>query len=175
MFSDPTKIIEQCGIQAGMEIADFGSGSGAYTFAVSKALVSTGKVYAIDINKDLLKKVKNEGVKLGLFNIEVIWGDIDKLGGTMLRDFSVDLVLLCNILFQLENKEEVIKEIKRILKPNGKVLVVDWSDSFGGLGPKPQTVVKKDSAMDMFEKAGFHMERELNAGTHHYGMIYKKL
>ncbi|KND49954.1 MAG: hypothetical protein AB198_01375 [Parcubacteria bacterium C7867-003] len=131
MFSDPIKNIEQCSIQAGMEIADLGSGSGAYSLATAKALVSTGKVYAIDINKDLLNKLRNEGVKKGLYNIEVIWGDIDKFGGTKLRDYSVDMALLCNILFQLENKSEVVKEIKRILKPGGRVLVVDWSDSFG--------------------------------------------
>ena len=175
MFSDPVKNIEQCSIQAGMEIADLGSGSGAYSIATAKALVSTGKVYAIDINKDLLNKLRNEGVKQGLYNIEVIWGDIDKLGGTKLRDYSVDMTLVCNILFQLENKEEVVKEIKRILKPGGRALVVDWSDSFGGLGPKPQAIFRRDVALDMFEKNGFHLEKEISAGSHHYGLILKKL
>lgn len=175
MFSDPTKNIEQSGIQPGMEIADLGSGSGAYSIASAKALVSTGKVYAIDINKDLLNKLRNEGVKQGLYNIEVIWGDIDKFGGTKLRDYSVDMALACNILFQLENKDEVVKEIKRILKPGGRVLVVDWSDSFGGLGPKPQAIVRRDVALEMFEKNGFHLEREISAGSHHYGLILKKL
>jgi len=158
-----------------MEIADLGSGSGAYSLATAKALVSTGKVYAIDINKDLLNKLRNEGVKKGLYNIEVIWGDIDKFGGTKLRDYSVDMALLCNILFQLENKSEVVKEIKRILKPGGRVLVVDWSDSFGGLGPKPQAIVRRDVALEMFEKNGFHLDREISAGSHHYGLILKKL
>ncbi|TSC69926.1 MAG: SAM-dependent methyltransferase [Parcubacteria group bacterium Gr01-1014_46] len=175
MFSDPIKNVEQCGIQAGMEIADLGSGSGAYSISAGRALMSTGKVYAIDINKDLLNKLKNSAVKEGIYNIEVIWGDIDKLGGTKLRDFSVDLVFLCNILFQLENKEEVIKEVRRILKPGGRVLVVDWTDSFGGLGPKPQAIIRKDVVLPMLEKNGFHLDREISAGAHHYGLIMKKL
>lgn len=175
MFSDPVKNIEQCSIQAGQEVADFGSGSGAYTLAVAKALMSTGKVYAIDINKDLLNKVKNDGIKQGFYNIEVIWGDIDKPNGTKLRDFSVDMALVCNIFFQVENREVLVKEVRRILKPGGKVLVVDWTDAFGGLGPKAQSVVKKTSAVEIFEKNGFHLDREITAGSHHYGLIFKKL
>lgn len=175
MFSDPIKNVEQCGIQTGMEIADFGSGSGHYSIAIARALVSTGKVYAVDINKDLLTRLKNNAVKEGLYNIEVIWGDIDKLGGTKLRDFSVDFVFLCNILFQLESKENVINEMKRILKPGGRVLVVDWADSFGGLGPKFESVVSKLTATNLFEKGGFHFDKEISAGAHHYGLIYKKL
>jgi len=175
MFSDPVKNIEQCGIQSGMEIADLGSGSGFYTLAAAKALISTGRVYSIDVQKDLLTKIKNTAVHEGLYNVEVIWGDIEKLGGTKLHDASIDLVLLCNVLFQLADKTKIVKEIKRILKPAGRALIVDWMDSFGGLGPHPNMVMKKDVVMDMFEKEGFHLDREIQAGAHHYGLIYKKL
>ncbi|MBI4155772.1 MAG: class I SAM-dependent methyltransferase [Candidatus Zambryskibacteria bacterium] len=175
MFSDPEKVIEQCGIQAGMTIADLGAGSGRYSMAAAKALASTGKVYAIDVQKDLLSKLKNLAVREGLYNIEVIWGDIDKVNGTKLREASIDLALLCNILFQIESKENIVKEIKRILKPHGRVLVVDWTDSFGGLGPKPEAVVKKETTKEMFQKTGFHLDREIFAGAYHYGMIMKKL
>ena len=175
MFSDPQKNIEQCGIQAGMEIADLGAGSGFYTIAVAKALISTGRVYAIDLQKDLLTKIKNTAVSQGLYNAEVIWGDIEKPSGTHLREGSIDLALLSNILFQLEDKQGMINEVKRILKPGGRVLVVDWSDSFGGIGPESKKVVLKTSAVEMFEKNGFHQDREIDAGSHHYGIIFKKL
>ena len=175
MFSDPVKNVEQCGIQAGMDIADFGAGSGFYTIASAKALMATGRVYAIDAQKDLLSKLKNNAARAGLYNVEVIWGDIEKIGGTKLRESSVDLVFLCNVLFQLENKGDIVNEIKRILKPAGRILVVDWSDSFGGIGPQPGHVVKKSVVLEMFEKGGFHMDRKISAGSHHYGFIFKKL
>ncbi|KND47770.1 MAG: hypothetical protein AB201_02450 [Parcubacteria bacterium C7867-006] len=175
MFSDPVKNVESCGIQAGMEVADFGSGSGHYTLAAAKALMSTGRVYSIDVNKDLLTKLKNHATREGLYNVEVIWGDIEKPNGTKLRDSSIDLVFLGNILFQLDDKDGMIKELKRVLKPGGRVLVVDWADSFGGIGPTPKSVIKKDKAQTLFEKAGFHMDREVSAGSHHYGFIFKKM
>ena len=175
MFSDPAKNVEQCGIQVGMDIADLGAGSGHYTIAAAKAMASTGRVYAVDAQKDLLTKLKNAATREGLYNVEVVWGDIEKLNGTRLSDSSVDLVFLCNVLFQLEDKANIIKEIKRILKPNARVLVVDWSDSFGGIGPKGELVVKKEKVMDNFEKEGFHLDREISAGSHHYGLLFKKL
>lgn len=175
MFSDPVKNIEQLRIQPGQDIADLGAGSGFYTLAAAKSLSATGRVYAIDVQKELLSKLKNEATKQGLYNIEVIWGDIEKPNGTKLRDSSVNLAMLCNILFQLENKENIIIEVKRILKPNGRLLVVDWLDSFGGTGPKPNMIVKKEPITAKFEKAGFHLEKEISAGGHHYGLIFKKL
>lgn len=175
MFSDPQKIIDQCSIQAGMEIADFGAGSGFYTISASKALISTGIVYAIDAQKDLLTKLKNNTAKQGLYNVDVVWGDVEKIGGTHLRDGSVDFVMICNLFFQIEDKISTIREAKRILKPGGRVLVVDWTDSFGGIGPKVDMVFKKEHAQEVFEKEGFHQDREILAGAHHYGFIFKKL
>ena len=175
MFSDPVKNVGQCGIQVGMDIADLGSGSGFYSLAAAKALISTGRVYAIDAQKDLLSKLKNNATRQGLYNIEVIWGDIEEPNGSKLKESSVDLAFLCNVLFQIEDRPAAIKEAKRILKPGGKILLVEWSESFGGIGPKQNMVINKKSGQDMFEKAGFHLDREISAGAHHYGLILKKL
>ncbi len=175
MFSDPTKIIENAGIQTGMDIADFGSGSGFYAIAAAKALATTGRVYAVDAQKELLTKLKNHAIKEGIYNLEVIWGDIEKAGGTKLRESSVDLVFLCNVFFQLEDKDATVKEALRVLKPRGRVLFVDWADSFGGIGPKPKSVFKKDKTVPLFEKYGFSVDKDVSAGSHHYGVIFKKL
>ena len=174
-FSDPQKIIEQCSIMPGMDIADLGAGSGVYTVAAAKALMSTGRVYAVDAQKDLISKLKNDAARSGLYNIEVIWGDIEQPNGTKLRDGTIDLALLCNVLFQLEDKANIVAEVKRILKPAGRVLVVDWAESFGGMGPAKDMVVKKGTIIEKFEKSGFHLDREIKAGEHHYGLLFKKL
>jgi hypothetical protein len=75
----------------------------------------------------------------------------------------------------MENKEVVADEIKRVLKPGGKACIVDWADSFGGIGPKSEHVYTKEQTQHLFESKGFHVDRELSAGSHHYGFIFKKL
>jgi hypothetical protein len=53
--------------------------------------------------------------------------------------------------------------------------VVDWEDSFGGMGPHPDCVICKQAAIDLFEAAGFILEREYPAGEHHYGLAFRVL
>lgn len=173
MFSDPEKNIEQFNLKDGDHVADFGSGSGFYSFAASTAVGHDGKVYAIDVQKELLQRVKNEARARKINNIEILWADIEHLGGTRLREMSMDAVILANILFQLANKDNTCMEIKRVLKKNGRVLVVDWLSSFGGLGPHPEAVYSPEKTKDLFKKHGFEFEKEIGAGAQHYGLIFK--
>lgn len=65
-------------------------------------------------------------------------------------------------------------EIRRVLKENGKVLVVDWSDSFNGMGPQPNDIVTESVSRKMFTEKGFEFDEDFDAGEHHYGLIFHK-
>jgi len=170
MFTDPVKNLKAFGLSENMIVADLGAGSGFYTIPAAE-MVSRGKVYAIEIQKDFLITIKNKATENHLNNIEYLLGDIEKIGGTKLKDSIVDAVIVSNILFQVEEKDKLITEIKRILKPIGKVLLIDWSDSSYPIGPSTDKIISKNKAKEMFEKEGFVLEREIDAGIHHYGMI----
>jgi ubiquinone/menaquinone biosynthesis C-methylase UbiE len=64
MFSDPRSNIDQFRLDPGMIVADLGCGSGHYTFAIAKAVAPTGRVYAVDVQKDLLVRLKTEATRL---------------------------------------------------------------------------------------------------------------
>jgi SAM-dependent methyltransferase len=81
------------------KIADIGAGSGYYVTEIAKALMSSGTVYAIDINKELLEKIKNKTKHENLSNVEVIWGDFELENGTKLKTSSIDMVFACNVFF----------------------------------------------------------------------------
>jgi len=53
-------------------------------------------------------------------------------------------------------------------------LLIDWSESFGGIGPSPQSVIREESAKEMLEKNGFVLKESMPAGNHHYGLIFVK-
>lgn len=171
MFTDPQSNLLQLGISPGMKVADFGASSGFYSILSAKLATGAGKVYAIDVQKDLLDKLKKEAITNRLSNIEIIWGDIERLGGTQIKDSSVDRIIVSNILFQLEFKNDMCLEAKRILKPGGKILVVDWAV---GAPIGPVTFVNKYDAKTLFERAGFVFDTEIMAGDQHYGLIFRK-
>ena len=167
MFTDPVKNLKAFGLREDSIVADLGAGTGYYSIALG-ALVPRGKVYAVELQKDFLNTIKSKISEARLNNIEIILGDVEKLGGTKLGDGTVDAVIASNILFQVEDKEKFIEEIKRILKPKGRVLLIDWSESSIMSG---NNIVPKDKAREMFEKKSFVLDREIDAGAHHYGMI----
>ena len=172
VFTDPKKNLEQFDLHPAMRVADMGAGSGAYSLLAAALVGDSGRVYAIDVQKDLLETLKREANKKHLLNIEVIWGDLDKNAGTKLRDKTVDRIIASNILFQLSDKNTFVKEVKRILRPEGKVLVVDWTDSFGGLGPEQKSIITKEACTELFTKNGFVVHKSIAAGMHHYGIIF---
>lgn len=171
MFGEPSTIISQFGVTLGQNIADLGSGSGFYTLALAKEVGGKGKVYAVDIHEEMLQHIKTAGARENLDNIEVIKGDLEEERGTRLADKSVDGVIIANTLFQLEKPEACIKEAMRIVVDGGKMLVVDWKESFGGLGPQPEHVISEEKAKKMFADAGCEVVTDINAKKYHYGFV----
>src|SRR3954468_16066117 len=85
-FAHPHTNVAAFGIQHGMHVADFGSGSGHYVLAIAEALEGSGHVYAIDVQRDLLKRTQNEATRRGLKNVSVIWGDLETHRSSKIKD-----------------------------------------------------------------------------------------
>lgn len=171
-FAHPARNVAALRVEPGMVVADFGSGSGAYVLAMAERLQGTGTVYAVDIQKDLLRRTHNEAQNRGLGVVSVVWGDLEKRSGSKLPSGSCDLVLISNLLFQLDDKVAPFTEAKRILRNRGRLAVIDWSESFGGMGPTKKHVVSKDAALALGKNAGFELLDEFDAGAHHYGLVF---
>ena len=174
-FAHPARNVDALGIFPGMTVVDFGSGSGAYVLAVAELLHNSGHVYAVDVQRDLLRRLKNETHKKGFKNVEIIWSDLEKVGGSKIADRHADLVIISNLLFQVEDKKALFTEAWRILKSTGRLALIDWSDSFGGMGPIKKEVVKKERALELAQAGGFEPLGQFKAGAHHYGLLLKPI
>lgn len=173
MFSDPKSNLEQFGLSPGMVVIDLGVGAGFYAKEAAKIVGPKGRVLGVDVQKELVINLKKSAAAEGLDNLEAVWGDIEKVGGTKIGDGVADAVIVSNVLFQIEDKNNFVEEIRRILKPGGRILVVDWLDSFGGLGPQASQVVGVETAESLFAGRGFEIENKIDAGDHHYGFSAK--
>jgi ubiquinone/menaquinone biosynthesis C-methylase UbiE len=173
-FTNPQENLQSLGLHTGMEVADLGAGPGHYTLAAAKMVGNDGHVCAVEIQKDLVAKLKTEADAAGLHNIDVVWSDLEKSGGSTLADESVDAVIISNVLFQTKDKSIVLKEASRILRPQGKILLIDWSDDHGGLGPQPDHLVSREEAVSTAESVGLLEDKNVSTSNHHWGVILIK-
>ncbi len=174
IFVDPKKAIEVLDLSPGMQVADVGCGVGHYTFEIAEKLNEKGRIYAIDIRKNVLDKVASEAKEKGFSIVDVIWGDAEKVGGTKIADESVDVVVASNIFFQVEDKDSLVKEFSRITKLNGKILIIEWKNSFGGLGPSEEMIVDPKEVKEYCKSCSLVFEEEHKMGTHHYELLFTK-
>jgi len=146
MFSNPLKNLKAFGLRENSIVADLGAGTGHYSLAAAE-IASSGKVYAVEVQKDFLITIKSRIADAHIHNVEIIWGNVEKIGGTKIGNEIVDAVIASDILFQVEDKETFVDEIKRILKPKGRVLLVDWSEASI---MRTTNIISKDKARIMF-------------------------
>ncbi len=115
LFYPPNYVLNDVEIQPGYTVLDFGCGPGSYSIATAEQVNDTGKVIAVDIHPQALKKVRKKAEKKGLTNIKTIISDCE----TGLPSNSVDVILLYYIFNDLENPDKVLHELYRVLKPQG--------------------------------------------------------
>lgn len=173
-FVDPKIVVSQFHLRAGDRVGDLGAGVGHYLAPLSKAVGAEGRVFAVEIQRNLAEAAAALVRTERLSNVETIWGDLEAVGGTKIKDQSLEAALFSNTLSMVENKDAALTEAKRVLRKGGKLLVIDWSDSFGGMGPAPSMVMNEVDAKAHAEKAGFTFERSFVAGGHHYGLSFRK-
>lgn len=171
-FLNPDKIIDRLAIKNGFKIADFGCGAGYFTIPMAKKVSNGGKVYAIDVLNDALEAVISKAKLFGLFNIETLRANVESVGGTKIKDRSLDMVLMANILFQCNDYNSVFLEAKRTLKDSGEIVVVDWIPDSIKMGPKYEHCLSKDDVKKLAIRNGFRFVREIEAGDRHYGLLF---
>ncbi|MEK7121539.1 MAG: methyltransferase domain-containing protein [Patescibacteria group bacterium] len=173
-FMNPEKIVSGFGIKEGMMIADFGSGAGYFTILLGQRVGQSGKVFALDIQESALDNVRVKAKAAGLENVETIRSNLEVLGSSGLADNSQDIVLLANILFQSEQKAEIIKEAVRVLKDGGFLVVIDWKRAAGGFGPPDNLRTDEIAMRSLVLGEGLVFENDIDAGQFHYGLKFRK-
>ncbi|MCX6820155.1 MAG: class I SAM-dependent methyltransferase [Candidatus Adlerbacteria bacterium] len=173
-FLNPTAALAAAHMHEGMQVADLGCGSGFFARAAARLVGEGGTVWAVDVHRDMLPRLKNLAAGEGLHNVEVMHGDIEQPKGSNLPEAHFDFCILSNVLFSTEGKQAVVLEVKRLLKRGGRALVVDWSGSFGGLGPHEGHVVTAAVAKKLFEEAGLVHVEDISAGAYHWGFVVRK-
>jgi ubiquinone/menaquinone biosynthesis C-methylase UbiE len=174
-FVKPEIVVSHFHIRHGDVVADYGAGVGFFVPALMSRIGSEGKLYACEIQKSLIEKLSTQAHLVGHHNVFPLWCDIEEENGIHIESGAIDIGVLINTLYMVEDKNTAVIEIGRTLRTGGKFFVIDWSETYLGVGPKPEAVVAADTVKALLESNGFIFEREFDAGAHHYGLAFRKL
>jgi SAM-dependent methyltransferase len=168
-FFSPTKVLETLEFNQGVQNAvEFGCGYG--TFTIPAAKIISGKLFAFDIEPEMVEATKSEAANSETKNLEVIIRDF-MADGTGLKSGSVDYAMLFNIL-HLENPVALLSEAKRILKAGGKLGIIHWNyDPTTPRGPSMDIRPKPEDCRAWAEKAGFVEPKQFDLKPYHYGVV----
>lgn len=159
-YQKPAQVIEALGLKPGMAVADIGSGSGYFTRRFVEAVTETGKVYAVDVEPEMLEYARNSVEHMHMaFNAEFILARPDN---PKLLFESVDLIFVCNTFHHLEDRSVYFTNVKSSLKPGGRIAIVDFyhDERSGELGFPKRHLVPRETTIDEMTKAGYRLIKE---------------
>lgn len=173
---DVNFILDKIQVSDEMKLADFGCGSsGHFVFPAADAIGKNGKVYAVDILRTALESISRRAKQENLSNVKAVWSDIEIFGATKIEANSIDAGLLINTLYQSRKRSEIMREVIRMIKKGGKLVVVEWKNTNSLFGPPVDERVKRDLLNIAAKKLGLQLEEEFEAGNYHYGLMFIKL
>jgi ubiquinone/menaquinone biosynthesis C-methylase UbiE len=162
---DPDMALKDLGLKTGMTAADIGAGPGYFTAKIAKMVGHPGKVYAVDIQEEMLVKLKKNLEAQGLKNFETV---LSKENHIPMPDGTVDLCFMSSVLHELYDPTKFLREIARILKKGGLLGVIDWKKESSDQGPPLEERIGVDEAEKMIAESGGRIIRTWDNGAHQY-------
>ncbi len=123
LFLPPGEVLDALALRAGDTVADVGAGTGYFTLPMARAVGPRGKVYAVDAQDEMLARLKKKVRETKLANVELVQAEADRTG---LPPSVCDLFFLANVWHELDDHAATLGEARRVLKPQGRIAILDW-------------------------------------------------
>lgn len=166
---DVDKILDAVGPFVGRSVADVGCGPGYFSIPISKMIGPDGDVYAIDMERAMLEKLKDNIVAQS--GIHLIQSDEENI--PEVKSNSVDSCFVVNVLHELEGNQ-TLREAYRILRPGGNLMLIDWKKVKMDFGPPYTIRISERDAKRRCADVGFKCQTAFYAGPYNYGLVMKK-
>jgi ubiquinone/menaquinone biosynthesis C-methylase UbiE len=155
-------------LKEGMTFVDVGSAEGFFSLLAAKKVGSNGRVYAVDVDAHAIEKLQNQADAEGLNNIVAAIGRAED---TVFCHGCADMVFFSMDLHDFENPAQVLANARKMLKPSGRLVDLDWKKMAMEFGPPERIRFSEEKVAELLRAAGFQVESKKEAGPYHYIVI----
>ena len=169
-YQKPHEVITALKLKEGEVIADIGAGSGYFTFRLARHVGDSGRVYAVDVSPEMIVHLNRHIRDLKLTNVVTILSAPDD---PLLADASVDRFFICDTWHHIENHDRYLALLKKMLKPGGQVVMIDFKKAETPMGPPMEIRIDRADLVKEMETNGFGLTAEHSFLPHQYFLVFK--
>ncbi|MEN3940777.1 class I SAM-dependent methyltransferase [Prosthecobacter sp. SYSU 5D2] len=150
---------EELKLKPGMAVCDMGSGNGYHTLPIAEAVGKDGKVYAVEVQPEMIAMLKKRAEAKGITHIESIIGEPHD---PKLPPASCDMILLVDVYHEFSHPEEMLAGMRQALKPEGVIVMVEYRAEDDSVPIKPEHKMTKEQINKELTSNGFKLVREFD-------------
>src|SRR5437773_2259646 len=167
-YQKPDEVIRALALKPGAAVAVIGSGSGYFTLRLSQAVGDTGHVYGVDIDPDLIRYLNRRIRDSGLRNVQTVLSEPDD---PLLPDRSIDRFLIVDTWHHIENQERYLALMKKLLKPGGEIVMIDYQKRELPVGPPLSMKIARADLVRQMVENGFRLAKEHTFLPYQYFLV----
>jgi arsenite methyltransferase len=168
-YQKPHEVLTVLNIKPGEVIADIGAGSGYFSLKLAHFVGDKGKVYAVDVSPDMVRHLNRRIRETKASNVVTILADNDD---PLLPDRSVNRFFICDVWHHVENQTKYLSLMKKMLKPGGEVVMIDFHKKELPLGPPMQMKIAREDVIKQMEANGFRLGKEHTFLPYQYFLVF---
>jgi len=151
---NPDLALDALDIRAGMVVADVGAGTGYMSLRLAQRVGPSGKVYANDLQPEMLRRLRENAAKARIANIETVLGQETD---PKLPVGRMDLVLLVDVYHEFSEPQRMLRKIREALKPDGRLALLEYRKEDPSIPIRPEHKMSVSEVRTELEAEGFHL------------------
>jgi ubiquinone/menaquinone biosynthesis C-methylase UbiE len=167
-WQNPDKILAEIGLAPGMTFVDLGCGDGYFALPAARIVGSKGRVIATDIDEGAIGRLRKQAAEEGLVQLSA---EVSAAEKTIACEGCADFVFFGINLHDFSDPAQVIQNAKRMLRPSGRLVDLDWKAEPMPIGPPLGKRFSITKAQELIESEGFHIASVAEASPYHYIII----
>lgn len=168
-YQKPHEVVHALDLKPGEVIADIGAGSGYFTFHLARHVGAKGKVYAVDVSPDMIRHINRRIRDAKANNVVSVLAEPDD---PLLPEQSVNRFFICDVWHHVENQTKYLSLMKKMLKEDGEVIMIDFHKADIPVGPPPQMKIAREHLLKQMESNGFRLKQEHTFLPYQYFLIF---